>query len=52
MNNKATMIVGLLTELELCEKNNESAIIQDKAILDLIHEALIYYLEDMLEVTE
>lgn len=43
-----TQIVNILIDLEYCEKKQRKAIIEDTDTLNIIHEALIYYLEELL----
>ena len=43
--NKADIIVGILTALEQCEKNNQYNVTLDNVTLNIIHDALLYYLE-------
>jgi hypothetical protein len=42
---KVNLIVGILTALEQCEKNNQYNITLDNVTLNIIHDALLYYLE-------
>lgn len=48
--NKAERIVNILTGLEECEKKQLEAVIKDADTLNIIHKALIYYLEEILNV--
>ena len=43
--NKADIIVGILTALEQCEKSNQYNVTLDNVTLNIIHDALLYYLE-------
>ena len=43
-------IVNILIGLEECEKKQRKAIIEDIDTLNIIHEALVYYLEGLLDV--
>ena len=43
-----TQIVNILTNLEYCEKTKQQAVISDLDTLNIIHEALLYYLEEVL----
>lgn len=43
--NKANLIVGILAALEQCEQNNQYNVTLDNVTLNIIHDALLYYLE-------
>lgn len=43
-------IINILIGLEECEKKQRKAIIEDIDTLNIIHEALVYYLEEILNV--
>jgi hypothetical protein len=43
-------IINILAGLEECEKKQRKAVIEDIDTLNVIHEALVYYLEDLLDV--
>ena len=43
--NKADIIVSILTALEQCEKSNQYNVTLDNVTLNIIHDALLYYLE-------
>ena len=43
-------IINILIGLEECEKKQRKAIIEDIDTLNIIHEALVYYLEELLNV--
>ena len=43
-------IINILIGLEECEKKQRKAVIEDIDTLNIIHEALVYYLEELLNV--
>lgn len=49
-NSVPEQIVNILMGLEECEKKQRKAIIEDIDTLNIIHEALVYYLEELLNV--